>query len=164
MLVVLFRKEDSRECTYYRGITLINIPDKIYSKVLRKRAWPVVGEVIPIVQEEPCGFREGRSTTDQQFTLHQYLKRHWEYANDAYMCLVDFEKRTTVYSEESCGECCRIMGSRVSNCGPFDLHTAMQKLRLSEHEEFKLFCGTCWTPAGFCRFSFPVARIKGQDL
>ena len=42
------------------------------------------------MQEEQCGFREGRSTTDQHFTLH--LERHWEYAKEIYMCFVDLEK------------------------------------------------------------------------
>ena len=38
------------------------------------------------------GFRPGRGTTDQLFTLARILEGAWEYAHPVYMCFVDLEK------------------------------------------------------------------------
>ena len=39
-----------------------------------------------------CGFRPGRSTTDQIFTLKQIFEKSWEYGKDLFACFVDLEK------------------------------------------------------------------------
>ena len=39
-----------------------------------------------------CGFRPGRSTTDQIFTLKQIFEKSWEYGKDLFVCFVDLEK------------------------------------------------------------------------
>ena len=39
-----------------------------------------------------CGFRPGRSTTDQIFTLKQIFKKSWEYGKNLFACFVDLEK------------------------------------------------------------------------
>ncbi|TWW78062.1 R2DM Retrovirus-related Pol polyprotein from type II retrotransposable element [Takifugu flavidus] len=44
------------------------------------------------VVEEQCGFRPGRGTTDQLFTLAGVLKGSWEFAQPVHMCFVDLEK------------------------------------------------------------------------
>ena len=49
-----------------RGITPLNLPGKVYSKVLERRVRPIVK---PHIEEEQCGFRPGHGTTDQVFTL-----------------------------------------------------------------------------------------------
>ena len=38
------------------------------------------------------GFRPGRSTTDQIFTLRQTFEKFWKYAKDVFACFVDVEK------------------------------------------------------------------------
>ena len=38
------------------------------------------------------GFRSGRSTTDQIFTLKQILETSWEYGKDLFACFVNLEK------------------------------------------------------------------------
>ncbi|KAI3360191.1 hypothetical protein L3Q82_014509 [Scortum barcoo] len=54
------------------------------------------GEIRPIVdpriQEEQCGFRPGRGTLDQLYTLHRVLEGLWEFAQPVHMCFVDLEK------------------------------------------------------------------------
>ena len=42
--------------------------------------------------EGQCGFRLGRSTTDQFFTLKQIFEKSWEYDKDLLACFVDLEK------------------------------------------------------------------------
>ena len=89
VVVPIFKKGDQRVCANYRGITLLSLPGKVYSKVLERRVRPIVE---PQIEEEQCGFRPGRGTTDQLFTLARILEGAWEYAQPVYMCFVDLEK------------------------------------------------------------------------
>ena len=42
--------------------------------------------------DSKCGFRPGRSTTDQNFTLEKIFEKSWEYGKDVYICFVDLVK------------------------------------------------------------------------
>ena len=84
VVVPIFKKGDRRVCSNYRGITLLSLPGKVYSRVLEKRLRPIVK---PQIQEEQCGFRPG-----QLFTLAGLLAGAWEFAHPVYMCFVDLEK------------------------------------------------------------------------
>ncbi|KAK7896322.1 hypothetical protein WMY93_021647 [Mugilogobius chulae] len=89
VVVPLFKKGDRRVCSNYRGITLLSLPGKVYSRVLERRIRPMVE---PRIQEEQCGFRPGRGTLDQLYTLHRVLEGSWEFAQPVHMCFVDLEK------------------------------------------------------------------------
>ncbi|KAI3357835.1 hypothetical protein L3Q82_016224 [Scortum barcoo] len=71
------------------GITLLSLPGKVYARVLERRIRPIVD---PWIQEEQCGFRPGRGTVDQLYTLHRVLEGLWEFAQPVHMCFVDLEK------------------------------------------------------------------------
>uniref|UniRef100_A0AAV2MSF8 Endonuclease/exonuclease/phosphatase domain-containing protein n=1 Tax=Knipowitschia caucasica TaxID=637954 RepID=A0AAV2MSF8_KNICA len=88
VVVPLYKKGDRRVCSNYRGITLFSLPSKVYSKVLERRLRPMIESRI---QEEQCGFRPGRGTLDQLYTLHRILKGSWEFAQPVHMCFVDLE-------------------------------------------------------------------------
>ncbi|KAK3542060.1 hypothetical protein QTP86_011362 [Hemibagrus guttatus] len=89
VVVPLFKKGDRRVCSNYRGITLLSLPGKVYSRVLERRVQPLVE---PQIQEEQCGFRPSRGTLDQLYTLHRVLEGSWEFAQPVHMCFVDLEK------------------------------------------------------------------------
>jgi hypothetical protein len=89
VVVPIFKKGDQRECCNYRGITLLSLPGKAYAKVLHSRLTEVVDQKI---QDEQCGFRRGRGTTDQLFLLQQIAEKAWEYAKPVYISFVDLEK------------------------------------------------------------------------
>ncbi|KAI3358957.1 hypothetical protein L3Q82_015343 [Scortum barcoo] len=89
VVVPLFKKGDRRVCSNYRGITLLSLPGKVYARVLERRIRPIVD---PRIQEEQCGFRPGRGTLDQLYTLHRVLEGLWEFAQPVHMCFVDLEK------------------------------------------------------------------------
>ncbi|KAK3526376.1 hypothetical protein QTP70_025405 [Hemibagrus guttatus] len=89
VVVLLFKKGDRRVCSNYRGITLLSLPGKVYSRVLERRVRPLVE---PRIQEEQCGFRPSRGTLDQLYTLHRVLEGSWEFAQPVHMCFVDLEK------------------------------------------------------------------------
>ena len=89
MIVPLFKKGDKRVCSNYRGISLLSLPGKVYAKVLEVRSRAMVESRLG---DEQCGFRPGRSTTDQLFTLRMVLEKAWEYGKSVYSCFVDLEK------------------------------------------------------------------------
>ncbi|KAK3528654.1 hypothetical protein QTP70_007199 [Hemibagrus guttatus] len=89
VLVPLFKKGDWRVCSNYRGITLLSLPGKVYSRVLERRFRLLVK---PWIQEEQCNFRPGCGTLDQLYTLHRVLEGSWEFAQPVHMCFVDLEK------------------------------------------------------------------------
>ncbi|KAI3353915.1 hypothetical protein L3Q82_005120 [Scortum barcoo] len=61
----------------------------LHARVLERRIRPIVD---PRIQEEQCGFRPGRGTLDQLYTLHRVLEGLWEFAQPVHMCFVDLEK------------------------------------------------------------------------
>ena len=71
-VVPVFKKGDRRECSNYRGITLLSLPGKAYSRVLERKCRMIVE---PKIQDTQCGFCPGRGTTDQQFTLCQVFEK-----------------------------------------------------------------------------------------
>ena len=89
VVVPLFKKGDRRVCSNFRGITLLSLPGKVYSGVLERRVRRIVE---PRIQEEQCGFRPGRGTVDQLYTLGRVLEGAWEFAQPVYTCFVDLEK------------------------------------------------------------------------
>ena len=94
VVVPLFKKGDRRLCSNYRGITLFSLPGKVYSGLLERRIRRIVKSQI---QEVQCGFRPGRGTVDQLYTLGIILEGAWEFAQPVYMCFVSLG--------ESCGGC-----------------------------------------------------------
>ena len=100
VVVPIYKKGDRRVCSNYRGITLLSQPGKLFAKILELRLRSIIeGQLL----EEQCGFRSGRGTTDQLFTLATILERSWEFAHPVYMCFVDLEKAFDRVSRESCG-------------------------------------------------------------
>ncbi|TWW80235.1 hypothetical protein D4764_01G0000500 [Takifugu flavidus] len=89
VVVPIFNSVDQRVCSNYRGITLLSLPGKVYARVLEKRIRLIVE---PLIEEEQCGFRPGRGTTDQIFALAVVLEGSWEFGQPVHMCFVDLEK------------------------------------------------------------------------
>jgi sorting nexin-29 len=54
------------QCENYGEIVLLNIAYKIFSRIQFLRILPYVEKETGVYQ---CGFRQGKSTTDQIFTL-----------------------------------------------------------------------------------------------
>ena len=72
VIIPIFKKGDRKQCTNYRGISLLSLPWKVYAKCLERKCREI--------EEMP-----GRSTTDQIFTPKQIFEKSWEYGKDLCM-------------------------------------------------------------------------------
>ena len=61
----------------------------MYIKCIEKRCLEINK---PKLEDTQCGFRPGRSTAEEIFTLQQIFEKSWEYAKDICTCFVELEK------------------------------------------------------------------------
>ena len=77
LVITLSKKGNLQLCENYRTISLTSHPSKVMLKIILNRLQPQAEE---IVAEEHAGFRGGRSTTKQIFSLRilgeKYLQHH----------------------------------------------------------------------------------------
>ena len=88
-LVPLHKKKDRKECTNYRGISLLSVPGKVLALVLLERLQAVID---PQLSETQCGFQKGRGTIDQIWVTRQVLEKAVEYKVPVHLCFVDLSK------------------------------------------------------------------------
>ncbi|KAK3082831.1 hypothetical protein FSP39_006593 [Pinctada imbricata] len=89
-LIVKIRKKGDRSvCDNYRGITLLSMPSKVFSRVVIQRIQEGAEKQL---REEQAGFRKGRSTTEQLFTIRYIIEQCTEWNATLYVNYVDFEK------------------------------------------------------------------------
>ncbi|WP_333764848.1 RNA-directed DNA polymerase, partial [Streptomyces sp. IBSBF 2390] len=89
MITPVYKKGDKKECKNYRGISVLNSAYKILSFILCERLKPYLHNIIGDYQ---CGFRPGKSTTDQIFTLRQILEKTREFQIDTHHLFIDFKQ------------------------------------------------------------------------
>ena len=89
-LVKLYKnKGDRRICDNYRGIALLNITSKIFSRIILNRIQEVIDSQL---LETQSGFRSNRSTIDQIFILKMTMERTREFNKPLFMCFIDITK------------------------------------------------------------------------
>ena len=89
-MVALYKgKGDVHECSNFRGISLLSVVGKVYSRVLINRIRDKTENVIAEVQG---GFRRGRGCTDQIFIVRQICKKYLGKGKDVYFAFLDLEK------------------------------------------------------------------------
>lgn len=97
----MHKKDDKKDCTNYRGISLLNTAYKILSLILLERLKPYTQE---IVGEYQAGFKQNRSTNDQMYALRQIIEKRLEYNKNTHILFIDFRKaydclnRTAVFN------------------------------------------------------------------
>ena len=89
VIIPIFKKGDRKQCTSYKGISLPSLSGKVYAKCLERKCREIVESKL---EDGQCGFRPGRSTTNQIFTLKQIFEKSLEYGKDLFACFVDLEK------------------------------------------------------------------------
>ena len=76
-LIKLPKKRNLKECSNWRGITLLSVPGKVFSRILLERIKTEV-EKEHVLRDEQAGFRQERSTTDQIATLRNIIEQSLE--------------------------------------------------------------------------------------
>ena len=88
-LLKLPKKGDLSNCNNYRGITLLSIPGKIFSRILLERMKEAVDEHL---RDQQSGFRKNRSCTDQIATLRIIIEQSIEWNSPLLVNFIDYEK------------------------------------------------------------------------
>ena len=88
LLCPVLKKGDVTICSNYRIISLLTIAYRILSSVLCEMLKPFVNKRIGSYQ---CGFRPGKSTIDQIFTLRQILQKTRDKQINTFHLFVDFK-------------------------------------------------------------------------
>ena len=88
--IVPIHKIGSRmECTDYRGISLMSVVGKVFSRVLNVR---IKGLTESSVMEEQGGFRSGSGCVDRVFVVKQVIEKMIERDRVMFMAFIDLEK------------------------------------------------------------------------
>ena len=92
-LAILIRlskyKGDKKICDNYRGISLLVVTRKLFSRVVLNRIQTIVDEQL---LERQAGFRANRSTIEQIFSLRIVMEKYKQYNKPLHMCFIDIQK------------------------------------------------------------------------
>ena len=100
-------KGDRCECGNYRGISLLCVVGKLFGRILIER---IRDKTERVIREEQCGFRKGRSCTDQIFTVRQLSEKFIEKGKDVYWAFMDLEKAYDRVDREAMWQVLRLYG------------------------------------------------------
>ena len=89
IIVPLHKKKDKLSCDNYRGVSLLSHCGKVMTSVMLQRICLRTDEIL---SEAQAGFRVGRSTIDQLFTLRRLAESYSEFSKHLYVCYVAFQK------------------------------------------------------------------------
>lgn len=92
MLCPIHKKGSKLNVDNYRGISLLSVVSKLFTKILNQRfvRW---AEDSDINNEEQAGYRKGYSTIDQMFNLQSLVQKHiCKQKGRCFVLMVDFSK------------------------------------------------------------------------
>ena len=77
VIIPIFKKRDRKQCTNYRGISLLSLPGKVYAKCLERKCREIVESKL---EDGQCGFRPGRSTRTKSSLWSKFFEKSWSMA------------------------------------------------------------------------------------
>ena len=89
------RKGDRRECSQYRGISLLSQPSKVFARILEKRIRYIVESqkyYKSQLSKNQFGIRKNKGCSDAICILRQLQEKHIEWNKPLYMAFIDQEK------------------------------------------------------------------------
>jgi len=162
IVIPIFKKGDQRECSNYRGITLLSLPGKVFARIIERRCRQIVE---PQIQENQCGFRAGSSTTDQIFALQQIIEKSWEFAKPIYSLFVDLEKAYDRVPRNILWNVLKEYGIQDQLLSAIQsLYKKMPKLCSNKWKRIGLFSSASWPSAMMCTVSFIIHHFHGQNI
>ena len=91
LLVPLHKKGSMHSADNFRGITLLSIISKFFTRLLNNRLCKWAGEY-GVYVEAQGGFREGRGTTDSIFVLTSLIQHFLNHGKSLYVAFIDLSK------------------------------------------------------------------------
>ncbi len=88
-LVPIPKKGDLSSCDNWRGIALLDVVGKVVGRVIQTRL-QVLAEAE--LSDSQCGFRQGRSCTDQIFSVNQFIEKLFEHRTPGFLVFIDLRK------------------------------------------------------------------------
>ncbi|BHF68719.1 hypothetical protein SprV_0301175800 [Sparganum proliferum] len=98
-IVPLYKRKGNRQvCDNHRGISLLNMPGKIFARILLNRLNNHLEQ--GLLPESQCGFRRHRGTTDMIFAVRQLQEKCQEMRTHLYSTFVDLTKAFDTVNRE----------------------------------------------------------------
>ena len=92
MIIPIFKKKGERsDPNNYRGITLVSVMGKLFTKLLNSRIESFL-DLNRILLDNQAGFRKNRSTTDQVFVIQSLVDIFLKRGKKLYIAWVDYAK------------------------------------------------------------------------
>ena len=88
-LVPIPKKGDLSLCDTWRGIALLDVAGKVVGRLVQNRLQQIAEQELP---DSQCGFRRGRSCTDQIFSLLQITEKLYEHRTPGFVLFTDLRK------------------------------------------------------------------------
>ena len=98
LLIKIPKKGDTANCDNWRGITLLSIPSKVFTRILLNR---IKEHVNHRLRKEQAGFRPNHSCIDQINKLRIIIEQCVEWSSQLYAVFVNFEKAFDSVSREA---------------------------------------------------------------
>ena len=93
-IITIYKKGDRTDCGDYRGISLLSIAGKIFTRILLNRlSTHITPEVVPEIQ---CGFRGNRSTIDMIYFVSNNYKKSALSRTDHCTCYLPTSVRRSI--------------------------------------------------------------------
>jgi sorting nexin-29 len=83
----IFKKGDKLDCNNYRGITLLNVVNKVLSTLISEKLKIITER---ITGEYHYGFRRDKSTIAQLFIIREMIEKHYARGIDLHVLFIDF--------------------------------------------------------------------------
>ncbi|EYB88480.1 hypothetical protein Y032_0246g34 [Ancylostoma ceylanicum] len=87
IIVPVHKKGDKHDCKKYRGISLLSIVGRVFTRIIQLRIQERREEA---AREEQAGFRPGGGCSDQIFTLQQIMEEHIRCGRRVAIAFIDF--------------------------------------------------------------------------
>ena len=88
-LVPIPKKGDLSLCDNWRGIALLDVIGKVVGRLIQSRLQAFAELKLP---DSQCGFRKGRSCTDQIFSVSQFVEKVYEHRTSGFLAFIDLRK------------------------------------------------------------------------
>ena len=89
VIVPVPKKGDLHCCDNWRGISLLNVAGKVFTRLIADRISDISESII---DETQCGFRKQRGTVDMVFVARQLQEKAREQNSQLFMCFFDLKK------------------------------------------------------------------------